>query len=306
MIQKKEENKTEAETFQEWFNSQTGSKTQKELANATGIPPSSISYYLRGIREPLEEHRKILYEITGLECFKSDIKNPDKTEEKREVEIKKVGEETELPLHIQLQNWFKSQTKWKNYAEIGRATKIHATDVSKYFRGVKIPGKKVCQKLSTVIDIEVLRQEVEKKGEEETEIAVKILEKVEVKKEPEEIKNPLDMQEKVAELQKIISDLSEKVNSFDGVCENCIVNKLPSSTEVSSVKERVEIVKELLYALNRELEFFKLASPENREMFRRRIHAPDVGYIIALLRALFDEDKFQSFLYMSNYDMKRR
>ena len=86
---------------------------------------------------------------------------------KKELEKKGSDEETELALHHQLQNWFESQTKWKSYAEIGRATKIHATDVSKYFRGVKILGKKVCQKLSTVIDIEVLRQEVEKKGEEE-------------------------------------------------------------------------------------------------------------------------------------------
>ena len=301
-----EENQADIETFQEWFKSQTKYKTQKDFAKATGIAQSSMGFYLRGKRKPLDEHREILYEVTGLECFKLGIKMFEGREEKKELEKKGSDEETELALHHQLQNWFESQTKWKSYAEIGRATKIDPADVSKYFRGIKKPGKKVRQKLSTIIDIGVLRQEAEKKGEEEKEIGVKTHEIFEVKKEPEEIKTPLDLQEKVAELQKIVLVLSEKVKSFDGICEICIANKLPKSTEESSVKERVGIVKELLYALSSELEFFKHAPPESREIFRKKIHAPDVGYIVALLRALFDEDKFKTWLYMSSYDMKRR
>jgi len=294
--------KTGLETFQEWFKSQTKYKTQKEFAKATGIPRSSVSFYIQGVRKPLEEHSKILYEVTGLDCFKSVIKIP----EKKEVEKKVISKETGVPLHIQLQNWFKSQTKWKSYAEIGKATGIDPSDVSKYIRGVKMPGKKVLQKLSIVVDVDVLRKEAKIKGEGKEEISTKTLEKFEVKKEPDDLKTPFDMQEKVGELQKIVSDLSEKIDSFDGLCEKCIASKLPNSTEESSVKERVEIVKELLYALNSELEFFKKESPESREMFRKKIHAPDVGYIIALLRALFDEDKFQSWLYMSDYRMNRR
>lgn len=298
-----EESKKEAKAFQEWLKSQTKYKTQKEFAKATGIPRSSMGFYLQGLREPLEEHRKILYEVTGLECFKSGIKMPEAEEEKKEVEIKGIREETELPLHIQLQNWFESQTKYKTKKDLAKDSGIGYSNLQKYFRGDSQPSEKIRQKLYEVTGVEILMQEIEIKEEEQKEIESF----VEIKQEEkEEITTSLDMQEKIAELQKSILDLSEKVNSFSGFYEKCIVNKLPSSTEVSSVKERVEIVKELLYALNRELEFFKLTSPENREMFRRRIHAPDVGYIIALLRALFDEDKFQSFLYMSKYDMKRR
>ena len=298
-----EESKKEAKAFQEWLKSQTKYKTRKEFAKATGIPRSSMGFYLQGLREPLEEHRKILYEVTGLECFKSGIKMPEAEEEKKEVEIKGIREETELPLHIQLQNWFESQTKYKTKKDLAKDAGIGYSNLQKYFRGDSQPSEKIRQKLYEVTGVEILMQEIEIKKEEQKEIESF----VEIKhEEKEEITTSLDMQEKIAELQKSILDLSEKVNSFSGFYEKCIVNKLPSSTEVSSVKERVEIVKELLYALNRELEFFKLTSPENRETFRRRIHAPDVGYIIALLRALFDEDKFQSFLYMSKYDMKRR
>ena len=292
--------------FQEWFKSQTKYKTQKELAKATGLNIKYISFYLRGAKQPTEEHRKILYEFTGLECFRAEVKVPEKKEEKKEVEKEEISYNTDLPLHIQLQNWFKSQTKWKTYAEIGKATKIDPSDVGKFFRGDKRPGEKTLQKLSTIIDIEALKQEAKTKIEEKKDIAIKTRKKTEVKKELEEIKVPLDMQKKVIELQKIVSDLSEKVNSFDGMCEKCIANKFPHSKEESGVKERVEIVKELLYALNRELEFFKTGSPESREVFRSLIYAPDVGYIMALLRAIFDEDKFQTWLLMSGYEIKRR
>jgi len=300
------ENKTEAETFQEWFKSQAKYKTQKEFAEATGIPRSTMSFYLQGIRKPLEEHRKILYKVTGLECFRVEIKMSEKKEEKKEVEIKGISEEATLSLHIQLQNWFESQTKWKTKKDLAKGTGIGYTNLKKYFHGDSQPSQKIRQKLYEVTGIEILRREIEIKKVEQKGIESLVELKTKEKEEIKKIKTPLDMQEKVTDLQKIILDLSERVNSFDGVCEKCIANKLPNSTEESSVKERVEIVKELLYALNRELEFFKHDSPESREMFRKRIHAPDVGYIIALLRALFDEDKFQSFLYMSNYDMKRR
>lgn len=198
------ENKTEKETLQDWFESQTKYKTQKEFAKATGIPSSSISFYIRGVRKPLEEHHKILYEVTGLESYKSELEITEKKEEKKAAEIKEGKEGIELPLYIQLQNWYKSQTKWKSYGEIGRAAKIDPSLISKYFRGVCQPSKIAFQKLSRVIDLDALRLEVEKKGEEKKEIVNETIEKFVAKKEPEEIKIS-SRDEKVTELQKIIS-----------------------------------------------------------------------------------------------------
>jgi len=286
--------KTGLETFQDWFKSQTEYKTKKDFIKATGIPRSSLVFYLRGVRKPLEEHRKILYEVTGLECFKSELEISERKEEMEAVTIKEIDEDTELPLHILLQNWFESQTKYKTRKDFAKAAGIGYSNINKYFRGESQPSKDIREKLYEFTGIEIFGQKPEI---------------TKVKKDVEqlvELETPFDLQEKIKELQNLVSDLSEKVNSFEGLCEKCIASKLPNSTEESSVKERVEIVKELLYALNKELEFFKKTSPESREMFRKKIHAPDVGYIIALLRALFDEDKFQSWLYMTDYRMNRR
>lgn len=283
-------NKVELEMLQEWFKSQTKYKTQKEFAKAAGIPRSTMGHYIRGNETPSEERRKRLYEITGLECFKSELKIPEKKEEKKTTEIKEHEKEKELPMHLQLQNWFESQTKYKTRKNLAKAAGIGYSNLSKYFRGEIHPSKDIGEKLYKITGLEILRQEEEIK---ELERSV-------------EIKTPLYFQETAKELQNIVFELSEKVDNFEEICEKCIANKLPSSSDQSSVRERVEIVKELLYALNRELEFFKHVSAENREIFRKRIHASDVGYITALLRALFDEDKFQSWLYMSDFRMKRR
>ena len=244
--QKRGENGTGAETFREWFKSQTKYKTQKEFAKATGISRSSMGFYLQGVRKPLEEHRKILYKVTCLECFRVKIKMSEEKKEKKEVARGGISEKAELSLHIQLQNWFKSQTKYKTKKDLAKGTGIGYTNLKKYFHGDSQPSQKIRQKLYEVTGIEILRQEIEikKVGQKEIESLVEI--KTKEKEEIKEIKTSLDMQEKVKELQKIIFDLTEKVNSFEGMCENCIVNKLPSSTDESSVKERVEIVKELL------------------------------------------------------------
>jgi len=224
-----EESKAGAKAFQEWFKSQTKYKTQKEFAKATGIPRSSMGFYLQGLREPLEEHRKILYEVTGLECFKLEIKMPEVEEEKKGVEIKGISEETELPLNIQLQNWFESQTKYKTKKDLAKDAGIGYSNLQKYFRGDSLPSQKNRQKLYEVTGIEILMQEIEIKKEEQKEIESFVEIKTKDKEKIKEIKPPLDMQEKVTELQKIISSYKvEKTGIEPTGTEN---------TSISPIKE---------------------------------------------------------------------
>jgi len=301
-----EESKKEAKAFQEWLKSQTKYKTQKEFAKATGIPRSSMGFYLQGLREPLEEHRKILYEVTGLECFRVKVKMPEEKKEKKEVEIKGIREETELPLHIQLQNWFESQTKYKTKKDLAKDAGIGYSNLQKYFRGDSQPSEKVRQKLYEVTGVEILKQEIEIKKEEQKEIESFVEIKTKDKEKIKEIKTPLDMQEKVTELQKIILDLSEKVKSFDGVCENCIVKKFSLPSDESSTEERAVKIRELLYRRDKELNFFKKGTAENRKIFKKIVLGQNVGYLIALLKALYDEDMFQDWLFFAEYEMERR
>ena len=74
---------------------------------------------------------------------------------------------------------------------------------------------------------------------------------------------------------------------------------------VPDVAARVQAVEDILYALNDELQFFKEGSPHSRGILRRRLSGGDVGYITTLLKALFDEEKFQNWLAMTTYEMRR-
>ena len=54
-----------------------------------------------------------------------------------------------------------------------------------------------------------------------------------------------------------------------------------------------------LYSLGR-------ARRERREVYRREVPQEDVGYVTALLRSLYSEDRFQRWLLSSDYRGGRR
>lgn len=67
---------------------------------------------------------------------------------------------------------------------------------------------------------------------------------------------------------------------------------------MSRARTIVEIV-DLLARLRWELEFFKTVSPQDRETFRQAIPGEQVGYIVSLLKAFYDEDEFREWLSFS-------
>jgi len=74
---------------------------------------------------------------------------------------------------------------------------------------------------------------------------------------------------------------------------------------LQDTSQRAQKVYELLLKLNDELEFFKKGASKDREIFRNTIPGKDIGYIIALLKALYDEDAFQNWLFFAEYKMRR-
>lgn len=208
----------------------------------------------------------------------------------------------QLQVPLQLQSWFKTQTKWKTKKEFAESIGIKYSTLKKYFQGAYRPTKENRQKLYEVTGIEILKGEIGIKGKEKSKTLPDSSKLVEESKEAETFDN---MKNEIIEIQNTLLNLNERLDGFTGICEKCIANKLPRSKEDCTIEERVVIVKELVYSLNRELEFFKKGSPESREIFGDSIYAPDVGYIMALFKALFDEDKFQTWLLMSSYEMKR-
>jgi hypothetical protein len=86
-----------------------------------------------------------------------------------------------------------------------------------------------------------------------------------------------------------------KANVYQDIAEK------PSS---NNAEARARIVMRLLMALSSELEFFKNCTENERKIFKKIVPGQDVGYITTLLRALYDEDKFQRWLLFSSYTMK--
>jgi len=79
-----------------------------------------------------------------------------------------------------------------------------------------------------------------------------------------------------------------------------------SRKTVRNAYERATEIKKLLVTLADRLEFFKQDSESRRDAFREVVPGEDIGYITTLLRALYNEDRFQRWLLFSKYDMKSR
>jgi hypothetical protein len=73
----------------------------------------------------------------------------------------------------------------------------------------------------------------------------------------------------------------------------------------ASPEQHVERIRQVLTALDQELAFFKeLDRDHERELLRTRIDPKDVGYIIALLRALYSKESFDNWVLASGYSVK--
>ncbi len=109
----------------------------------------------------------------------------------------------------------------------------------------------------------------------------------------------------VEPLIKEIKDLGIMANKIlTQLSEVKIVQEVSSKPSSSSAETRAKTVMLLLMSLSSELEFFKTCTENERRIFKKIVPGQDVGYITTLLRALYDEDKFQRWLLFSTYTMK--
>jgi len=106
-------------------------------------------------------------------------------------------------------------------------------------------------------------------------------------------------------LVKEVNALRKKINQID---TKLTAAKLYEATglkqESMNAEGRARRIMQMLLTLSKELEFFKQCSENERDLFKKIVPGQDVGYVTTLLRALYDEDKFQRWLLFSNYEMK--
>lgn len=187
----------------------------------------------------------------------------------------------EIPMHIALNGWFERQTKWKSRAELGRALEIKESTLGDYFTGRHQPSLENRQKLFEATGLECLKPPREKEAPQV---------ELPIPQQAEKLEIPWDdIGEQLTEIGKAVAQLG----------------KLLTRSSASDVAEKVEAIEDSLYILSDELEFFKQGSANSREILRQRLSGPDVGYVTTLLKALFDEEKFQNWLAMTTHRIRR-
>ena len=108
---------------------------------------------------------------------------------------------------------------------------------------------------------------------------------------------------KLAELTKLpmLVELQQNQNK----------NKMPQPTTIKtkrdddSALQKANVVHQKLSELDNLLEYFKKGTAKEREMLRYVIPPMQIGYITSLLKALYNEDEFQQWIFFSDYKMKK-
>jgi transcriptional regulator with XRE-family HTH domain len=185
----------------------------------------------------------------------------------------------EIPTNVALDEWFKKQTKWKSRADFAREIEINESTLGDYFKGRRQPGNENRQKLFKATGLECFKPT---EAEEAPQVKPPI-------PQPEKWEVPWnDVGQQLVVIGQAVVQLGKFLN--------------PASA--SDVVSRVQAVEDALYTLNDQLEFFKEGSPNSRKILRRQLDGPDVGYVTTLLKALFDEERFQDWLAMTTHQVK--
>jgi len=186
----------------------------------------------------------------------------------------------EIPINVALNEWFNRQTKWKSRADFAREIEINESTLGDYFKGRHQPSPENRQKLFKATGLECFRLT---EAEEAPQVELPI-------PRPEKWEVPWsDVGQQLVVVGQAVAQLG----------------KLLSYPSTSDVVARVQGVEDTLYTLNDELQFFKEGSPQSRKILRQRLSGPDVGYVTTLLKALFDEEKFQNWLAMTTHEVRR-
>lgn len=288
----------EAAAFREWFKSQRrfGSLAAMERAlNITEDYLKKIRAGERRARDPII--RQKLYDATGLEVFKSDAAavKPQAPAFRQiassaaDMHVASTFEKRQRELPENLPTLLSIALKKLNLAgpQYSERYGISAETLRKYKSGARRPTSEVnVAAVMKIIDDAGLRGLA---GKAAAVTPMKVVEQ------------PID----IKALTNEVSLLRKRIDEVDKKLAAAKLYDIPQSAqEVMEPQARAKRVMQLLLAISAELEFFKQCPESGRMAFRKIVPGPDVGYVTTLLRALFDEDKFQRWLLYSTYEMK--
>ena len=105
-------------------------------------------------------------------------------------------------------------------------------------------------------------------------------------------------------------DRLERLTALTGVPSLLSVRPdAPSGSTAAGGLTGEQTAREVLMTLHRlvnELHYFKRGTAADRATLRRVVPARDVGYATTLLKAMYDEDQFQTWVYFADYSPEAR
>jgi len=282
----------ESEAFSKWFSSQKTYSSLSAMERALNITKGYLHLIKDGSRRAADpELRQKLKEATRLKEFEP-LKNTSETSVARVMNPKEtlayapdIQQERRVP--EDLPTLLESAIKKLGLTLDACSKKygIKVDSLKKYKSGTRKPASE--ESIAAVLNILNDAQQIA--SEEKPRANVKILEQ------------PTDTRILIKE----VKGLREKVDQIDTkLAEARIYQEMARRPTSTNAEDRARTVMRLLLSLSRELEFFKSCTEDERKIFKRIVPGQDVGYITTLLRALYDEDKFQRWLLFSTYTMK--
>jgi hypothetical protein len=195
------------------------------------------------------------------------------------------GNRTPSDVTLALNAWWRTQARWGSKAEAARELGIPKTTFGDYFRGRSDPRGRNRQMLREITGLDILAREPD------THESVSATRADEVEDRLAEVAETLRvLSEQFAHLHEVFQHMKEEPEPA----------RVYSLKQRQSVDDRARVVEDLMYQLIAALESFR-TSAEDRRLLRGRLHGPDVGYLLALMNALQDENRFESWSAISSY-----
>lgn len=281
----------EDQVLRAWFSGQSEWKSWRALSDALKIPYSSLRKYVHGRPIRIPEHRARIHRLTGIETFR-----PDSCDDERMARpgLPTGEEDKKTKLAIQLRQWFSQQAKFRSIAEIARSIGIADSTLGDYFTGRSVPTPRNLSKLRGATQLNVL-DEISEAGTSHR-----------GKRRRERFAR--DAKNFLSRLDAVKRSFASLADEFESLVKE--VGKHPEAGSREAVDQtltgRSRTIAELLARLRVELEFFKAGSAEDREAFRRAIPGEQLGYVVSLLKALYDEEAFREWLHFSRLDLTEK
>ncbi len=283
----------ESELLRDWFARQSKWTTWRAFSDALPLPYSSLEKYVHGRPIRVPEHRARIYDLTGIEAFRPAT--PTKPDQVNATPpAGKDSDKDKARLAVELRQWLSQKGRFPSIAEMARSIGIAESTLGDYFIGRALPSPKNLKILKEVTQLGVL-DDISKTPTHRSLEGPETLVGQDVK----------SLEERLQAVKKGFTSLAEDLQSLiKNAGRYSVAYSLQPVDETPTGRSRR--VAEVLAHLRGELEFFKAGSAEDREAFRRAIPGEQLGYVVSLLKALYDEDTFREWLHFTQLDLTEK